>query len=244
MEWCTYFTVYSGDKLPPFYIGYTSVSNIEKRGYRGSPASEEWEWIWLEEKKKNPHLFRTKILKKFELKEEAKAFETELQRHFLVHKSPLFINKSIAGEKFCPKEKQSEAHKKKIVESRRNGKGWVLSEEGKRKRTERFKGKPWSSNAIENARKTNTGRKKSSESVERTASAHRGMKRSSSTVEAIKKSKEKYLKVSKIRSPDGEIFDIKGVRAFCETRSLNQGALSQVLLGKKSHHKGWRKIDG
>lgn len=32
--YCTYLTSYFGNKLPPFYIGYTTVANIN-RGYRG-----------------------------------------------------------------------------------------------------------------------------------------------------------------------------------------------------------------
>lgn len=43
--YCTYVTFYSGNKLPPFYIGSTSVDKIEK-GYRGSVKSKRWKQIY------------------------------------------------------------------------------------------------------------------------------------------------------------------------------------------------------
>ena len=33
--YCTYLTIYLGNKLPPFYIGYTKIKNIEKN-YNGT----------------------------------------------------------------------------------------------------------------------------------------------------------------------------------------------------------------
>lgn len=44
--YCTYLTVYKGNKLPPFYIGYTSVDNILNKSYRGSPESKKYKSVW------------------------------------------------------------------------------------------------------------------------------------------------------------------------------------------------------
>ena len=46
--YCTYLTIYSGNKLPTFYIGSTSVEKIEQ-GYRGSVSSKRYQSIWEKE---------------------------------------------------------------------------------------------------------------------------------------------------------------------------------------------------
>lgn len=61
LEYCTYLTLYSGNKLPPFYIGSTHVKNINK-GYKGSVGSKNFGDIWKTELKENPELFKTKII--------------------------------------------------------------------------------------------------------------------------------------------------------------------------------------
>lgn len=108
---CTYLTIYSGNRLPPFYIGYTSLDNISK-GYRGSVASRQYKVTWIMELSENPHLFKTVILKTYETKEEAKKAETRLQTSLQVHKNPLYINKSISGMKFHSPEFTSETKAK------------------------------------------------------------------------------------------------------------------------------------
>lgn len=92
---CTYVTFYSGNKLPPFYLGSTSVMSIEK-GYHGSVASKEYRDVWLAELKANPQLFRTVILRTYSTR--AAAFEREslLQQKMNVVSSPFYINKAIA----------------------------------------------------------------------------------------------------------------------------------------------------
>jgi hypothetical protein len=70
--------VYRGDKLPRRYIGSTSIDKISK-GYNGSVVSKKYGKIFLEEQKKNKHLFKTRILRKFSSRKEA--FEEELRLH-------------------------------------------------------------------------------------------------------------------------------------------------------------------
>ena len=59
--YCTYLTVYSGNKLPPFYIGSSSI-DIINNGYRGSVSSKEYKQIWKTELKNNSHLFKIMII--------------------------------------------------------------------------------------------------------------------------------------------------------------------------------------
>jgi hypothetical protein len=99
--YCTYITTYSGDKMPPFYIGSTSKKKIDN-GYYGSICSKEYKEIWKNELKFSPHLFTTQILELFETRIEAYTHERQLHIEHDVVKSELYINKTIAlsHEKF------------------------------------------------------------------------------------------------------------------------------------------------
>lgn len=97
--YCTYLTIYLGNKLPPFYIGISSIPKIEK-GYNGSVSSKQYKDIWDLERKQNPHLFKTKIIKTFENRGEAYNHETYLQNFFNVHKNPMYINLAIGYNSF------------------------------------------------------------------------------------------------------------------------------------------------
>lgn len=56
-----YLITYSGNKLPPFYIGSTSDKKI-KDGYLGSVSSKKYSKIWKKETKENKHLFKIHIV--------------------------------------------------------------------------------------------------------------------------------------------------------------------------------------
>ena len=91
---CTYLTIYKGNKLPPFYIGYSTVDKI-KRGYRGSVSSKRYKQTWKKELSHNPQLFDTKIISLHENKNDAKLREEAIQRHLNVIQNPLYINRAI-----------------------------------------------------------------------------------------------------------------------------------------------------
>ena len=93
--YCTYITIYSGNKLPPFYIGSTSIKKINS-GYIGSVSSNEFKKIWDVEAKINSHLFKTKIITYHKTRKEATEKELFFQIKLNVVKSPLYINKSLA----------------------------------------------------------------------------------------------------------------------------------------------------
>lgn len=54
-----------------------------------------------------------------------------------------------------------------------------------------------------------------------------------------------YLKIYSIKSPDGEIFNIKEgyFTKFCRDRNLSHGAMAKVIDGIYNHHKGWTRVD-
>ena len=82
---CAYLTIYSGDKLSPYYIGSSSVYNVVKK-------------IYINECKDHPELFITKILRNFKTREEATDCELELQIKYDVVKSKHFFNMAYAHE--------------------------------------------------------------------------------------------------------------------------------------------------
>ena len=59
--YCTYLTVYTGNKLPLFYIGSSTVDKVNK-GYHGSVKSKKYKQTWEEELTNNPSRFKTIIL--------------------------------------------------------------------------------------------------------------------------------------------------------------------------------------
>jgi len=95
LKYCVYLTIYRGNKLPPFYIGSTSIKKFVK-GYKGSVTSRTYGEIWKNELKNNPYLFEGKIISKCLTRDEAFILENKLQRILDVVKNPLYINKGFA----------------------------------------------------------------------------------------------------------------------------------------------------
>lgn len=94
--YCTYLTIYFGNKLPNFYIGSTSIDNIES-GYRGSVLSKKYKKIWQLELKLNPHLFKTKIITTHPTREDATSKELKFQKQLNVVNSSMYINEALAS---------------------------------------------------------------------------------------------------------------------------------------------------
>jgi hypothetical protein len=92
---CVYLTSYKGNKLPPFYIGSSSIIKIET-GYHGSVTSKRYKKVWNYEIKNNPHLFKTIIISKHDTRKQALEKEMKLQESLNVVHSPMYINRSLA----------------------------------------------------------------------------------------------------------------------------------------------------
>ncbi len=90
-----YLVKYSGDKLPPYYIGSTSLKKI-KNGYRGSVVSKRYSEIFKSEIKNNFNLFDYEILSEHVTREEALEEELRIQQELNVVKSNDYFNQSYA----------------------------------------------------------------------------------------------------------------------------------------------------
>lgn len=93
--YATYITIYNGDKLPPLYIGSSSVERI-RNGYLGSVSSKKYSDIFKSECKHNPDLFDIVILDTFKTRKEATKYELLLHKMHNVVVSERFINMSLA----------------------------------------------------------------------------------------------------------------------------------------------------
>jgi hypothetical protein len=141
--YCVYLTVYLGNKMPPFYIGSTSVERITKRNYHGTVKSREWRETWKQELHDHPEFFKTKIICYHESREEAQAKEADLQTRLNVLKKPgMYINRAIMSEKVCfdwSGKKRSEQSNQKRAESLK--KIWQ-SDEFRQMMSTRLRGRP------------------------------------------------------------------------------------------------------
>lgn len=99
MRFVVYVTCYSGNKMPPFYIGSSSLHRLNK-GYKGSVTSKQYSKVWKEELQSNPHLFKTHIISIHDTRQDALNKENKLQIKIGAHRHPLYINKSTAHGKF------------------------------------------------------------------------------------------------------------------------------------------------
>lgn len=52
---------------------------------------------------------------------------------------------------------------------------------------------------------------------------------------------EAHAKTYKFKSPDGEIFDVYNLNEFCRNHNLLNQHMGKVHLGKRNHHKHWKK---
>lgn len=123
VSFVTYLTVYSGNKLPPFYIGYTSAHKIEA-GYRGSVRSKKYQAVWDSELKENPNLFKTSIISTHDHRDDAVAKEIELQRRLDVLNNPLYVNRAIGRHIDNRGRKHSSDHVEKLRAKRIGRQAW------------------------------------------------------------------------------------------------------------------------
>ena len=117
-KFVVYLTIYSGDKLPPFYIGSTSMKKINK-GYCGSVVSKKYKDIYQYELKYNRHLFKTEIISMHNDRKDALDAELYEQIKRDVVKSSEYFNMSFAKVNgyfgICgPRDKSSQETKDKL----------------------------------------------------------------------------------------------------------------------------------
>lgn len=207
--------------MPPFYIGSTSVSKIQK-GYKGSAMSKEYKDIWNLELRNNPHLFHTEVVSLHKTRKGAFDAEAAYQREEDVVRSELYINAAIANRRFNmfgkKDSKETKLKKSKAQKGRISAmKGKKHSEETKAKISAWNIGKTVviSEEHKKKISKTLTGRTRSEETKKKIAAASKGRKHTEESKKKMSllskgkpKSKEHCLKLSIAR------------QKYCEERRL------------------------
>lgn len=207
--YCTYLTVYKGNKLPPFYIGSTSVSKLIK-GYHGSVSSKKYKDIYKQELFDNPHLFTSKIITKHNTRKEAFEKELYFQSKLAVVNSPMYFNESLAvangyfgraligSDNPIHGKNHSEETRKKMSENRKGKyKGIPKSEEHKRKIALSNTGKKHSEESINKMRSSHSNR---SEETRKNISESKKGKSANCNFSGRKHSEETKKKMSESRS--------------------------------------------
>ena len=100
MKYCTYITMYSGDLLPKWYIGSSTIERI-KKGYNGSVCSKKYKEIYDNEQIHHKHLFKTRILSIHSTRPEAVAEELRIQKLHNVVTNKKYFNESFAQKNGC-----------------------------------------------------------------------------------------------------------------------------------------------
>lgn len=191
MKSCVYLTVYSGNKLPPFYIGSSYLSRIFK-GYRGTPTSQRYAHIWNAEAKANPHLFTTRILQTYDTRSEALLAERRIQEQLNVVKNPLYVNMALAGPKFVNTECSPET-RVKISLAKTGTIAGPRSDSTKAKISGALTGKTKSAKHRQSMSLAKTGVKQDAITVERRRNKLIGQKR---TAEHCQKFKDAWAKMT------------------------------------------------
>ena len=163
-EYCTYLTVYRGNKLPPFYVGSTTTNNINN-GYRGSVSSKKFREIWKIELQYNQHLFKTYILTYHPTRKEAFDQEEKFQKQLNVVSNPLYINMVLANKRpsFAGRKHTQETLKRKSEKSR----GKKHTDETKQKISNIHKGKKLSDSHKTAISQHNKGKKHTDETKQK-----------------------------------------------------------------------------
>lgn len=239
-KFCVYLTIYRGNKLPPFYIGSTSVDKINN-GYRGSVRSRQYQFIWKEEIKNNSDLFKTVIISLHDTRKEASDKEAKLQSVVNAHLNPLYINKAIwNGTNLNYKGLHTIESRAKSSASHT---GKRHSEETKQKIRNSNIGKkkpPMTKAHKEAIRKAQLGKQVSDETRNKLSVALRGKQKGPRSNEVVLKVRNSKIKTKWIIvDPNGNSEEIIFLKEWCDTKGFK---ISNVRTQFKNygHYKGYK----
>jgi hypothetical protein len=109
--YCVYLISYRGNKLPPFYVGSTSMEKLQN-GYKGSVSSKIYGPIWRSEIKKRPDMFCIRPLSaRYSSRDDAYDAEDRLLRALGAVRSSMYVNRRCAaGLGYHPTGEDSHRH--------------------------------------------------------------------------------------------------------------------------------------
>lgn len=259
---CVYLTIYKGNKLPPFYIGSTSIQKLNK-GYVGTVSSKKYKSIWISEKKQNPDLFITRIICSFNNRQQALLRERDLQLALHVVSNTLYANMAYATGKFVNTSCDAET-RRKISAAKIGKKRESHSEETKRKMSLSSLGKSKSLAHRLTMSVSKSGLKQTPDTIEKRRNKLIGQKRTTKQCENIKLGKgpttverrETFCQAQKLRhentivklkSPSGQIFVGASLEELCIAHNLYHTSMMRTLRSQKplkfGPNAGWHLIE-
>lgn len=173
--YCVYLTTYKGSKLPPFYIGSTTVDKINN-GYRGSVSSKKYKSVWMKELSEHPELFSTKIVTTHNTRKIALEKEYQFQVAVKAPSNSMYINEAYAKKGFAYGVKQSTEHISKRTSHRKGGPGTRTGQTNSPEHQERFtfKGRKHSESSNEANRLAHLGKLDSDETRQKKSDSMKG----------------------------------------------------------------------
>ena len=270
-QFCVYHTTYSGELLPPNYIGSSSVDKVLNKNYHGTVTSKRYKSIWLSELKLHPELFSTVIVSYHDTRYNAIHKELQIQRIFNVVKNEPFINRAYATKNGCfgmdtwtdrtieeklkigqkisntanaksIEEKESTSTKLKAsIAARSPKKRQDIS--AKQRTTIAAKTKEEKQLIIEKTNNTKYNKTNEEKMITKKKKSDAMLNKS------IEEKLEHSNKVSNSKGknylvipPIGEPFQIRSLSAFCRNNNLGVSNMALVARGKRTHHKGWKCV--
>lgn len=230
MKFCTYLVSYKGNKLPPFYIGYTSIDKID-RGYRGSVCSKTYGEIFHQELKQHPELFKIFILSTHDSRLDASKREEYVQLFFKVHRNPMYINMNISGKHFnsiWTGRKHTPESINKMSKSTIGQKAWNL---GLTKET---------CPSLMAASLKISKKAKGRSSAKKGRKGFKGYSPTSKDIERL--SKQSSCIEYTLQTPDNELIIITNLKKFCNENNLSIPLMYATANGKQKHHKRYKII--
>ena len=235
--YAVYLTIYYGDKLPPFYIGSSSIKKIEN-GYCGSVRSKKYKTLFNDEIKNNRGLFEVIIISTHITRSEAIYFELELQKSFDVVKSKDFFNEAFASingmfgrdvsgsnNPMCGKT-HTEKTKKILSEKRGNNKRFEITDEFRYKISKIHKGKITSEETKQKISQKNKGKTHSEETKQKISKIHKGKLISDEVKQKISETKK-----GKKRPPFSEEW-LKKLSDSKKGRIMSEEAKQKLIQSK------------
>lgn len=224
--YCTYLTSYRGNKLPPFYIGSSTVSKIHK-GYQGSVSSKIYKKIWDREIKINPHLFTTKVISTHGSSKEARSKELKFHKHLNVVKSNMYVNRALA--------KPNGFHGNDVSKEKHPRWGQQHSAETKQAIGVKNKGKIPHNKGIPMPQ-SDKDKMIMSKKLNAKPAWNKGKTMAYSDKALANMCRAKQWMVV---DPAGTKSVITNLRTFCKSLSLNERAMRSIASGKRIAYNGW-----
>lgn len=219
-QFVTYLTKYSGNLLPPYYIGSTTLEKALSGKYFGSIRSKKYRDIFKQELTNNIDLFSIKILSYHETRKEALANELVIQKENNVVHSTEYFNESYASVNGFFGRKVTGVDSPAYGKTNKSNTG--------RKLTEKHK---------QNISKGNMGKLHSNKTKNKISESHKGMTYSDETKQKLSDMAKELRKNGKGNPPPPPMFGPDNPMYGRELSVETKKKISDSLLGQNNHPK-------